>query len=454
MRASTLSHFLLWVVAVSLGLLGLATAIPAVAVLGLIYAAGAWLTRPRPPNAQWGVFRSVAVGAATLAGTLVAGGIGLLWWRSAPPVPDAFYDVPADGDAAPPGTMLRREPFAQAVPDGARGWRILYTTTRDDGVSAVASAVILAPPGAVTGPRPVVAWTHGTTGAAPGCAPTVLPPPHPFDAAVPAVRELLAEGWILVGTDYVGLGTAGPHPYLIGQGEGRSALDAVRAARTMTELSWGDRTVVWGHSQGGHAAIWTGGLAPAYAPDVDVVGVAAMAPATDLPALVAGVKDTVVGKIMLSFVLSAYSSTYPEVRFDDYVGPRRRGRAMASRCLSGPGALLSVATALTMGDLFAVDPSTGPLAARLDANVPRLPVPSPLLIMQGRADTLVLPDVQDRYVQARCDAGQPVEYRTYAGRDHLSVLAPDSPLVVDLIAWTRARFAGAPPPGGCRTIAR
>jgi alpha-beta hydrolase superfamily lysophospholipase len=454
MRASGVGHLALWLVAASLALLGVATAIPALSGLGLIYAAGAWLTRPRPPHPHWGLVRGVAVGVAALAGAVVAGGIGLLWWRSAPPVPDGFYDAPAGAETAPPGTLLRREPFTQGVPDGARGWRILYTTTRDEGVPAVASAVILAPPAAVTGPRPVVAWTHGTTGAVPGCAPTVLPSPQPFDAAVPAVPQLLAEGWILVGTDYVGLGSAGPHPYLIGQGEGRSALDAVRAARTMAELSWGDRTVVWGHSQGGHAALWTGGLAPAYAPDVNVVGVAAMAPASDLPSLVAGVKDTAVGKIMLSFVMAAYSSAYPDVRFDDYVGPRRRGRAMASRCLSGPGALLSVATALTMGALFAVDPSTGPLAARLDANVPRLPVPSPLLIAQGRADTLVLPDVQDRYVQTRCDAGQPVEYRTYQGRDHLSVLAADSPLVGDLIAWTRDRFAGAPGPDGCRTLAR
>jgi acetyl esterase/lipase len=454
MRASTIWHFAFWLVAVFLGLIGLVTAIPAVAALGIVYAAGAWLTRSGPPSPRWGLVRILTAGFVLLAGALVAGGLGILWWRSAPPVPDAFYDATAGAETAPPGTLLRREPFTQGVPDGARGWRILYTTTRDEGVAAVASAVILAPPVTVTGPRPVVAWTHGTTGAVPGCAPTVLPPPQPFDAAVPAVPQLLAEGWILVGTDYVGLGTAGPHPYLIGQGEGRSALDAVRAARTMAELSWGDRTVVWGHSQGGHAALWTGGLARAYAPDVNVVGVAAMAPATDLPSLVTGVKDTVVGKIMLSFVMAAYSSVYPDVRFDDYVGPRRRGRAMASRCLSGPGALLSVATALTMGALFAVDPATGPLAARLDANVPRLPVPSRLLIAQGRADPLVLPDVQDRYVQARCDAGQPVEYRTYAGRDHLSVLAADSPMVGDLVAWTRDRFAGTPAPDGCRTIAR
>jgi hypothetical protein len=50
----------------------------------------------------------------------------------------------------------------------------------------------------------------------------------------------------------------GVHPYLIGEGEVRTALDSVRAARQMVELTLDMRTVVWGHSQGGHAGLWAG----------------------------------------------------------------------------------------------------------------------------------------------------------------------------------------------------
>ena len=78
----------------------------------------------------------------------------------------------------------------------------------------------------------MVAWAHGTTGFAQPCAPSLLP--EPFTAgAMPALDEVLDRGWILVATDYVGLGTAGPHPYLIGQGEGRSVLDAMKAAHQL-----------------------------------------------------------------------------------------------------------------------------------------------------------------------------------------------------------------------------
>ena len=74
--------------------------------------------------------------------------------------------------------------------------------------------------------------------------------------------------------------------YLIGENEGRSSLDAVRAAHQIPGLSLSNRTVVWGHSQGGQAALWTGGLAPDYAPELDLLGVTAAAPAADVKGLI------------------------------------------------------------------------------------------------------------------------------------------------------------------------
>lgn len=65
-----------------------------------------------------------------------------------------------------------------------------------------------------TDPRPVIAWTHGTTGVVEGCAPSVIADPF---ANVPAVQPLLDKGWIFVATDYAGQGTTGPHAYLIGK---------------------------------------------------------------------------------------------------------------------------------------------------------------------------------------------------------------------------------------------
>ena len=381
-----------------------------------------------------------------LVGLLVLVAAG--WWMALPTAPDAFYMPPADLPSRP-GALLRQEAFDRGVPPGARAWRILYSTTHFNGIPAVASAIVMVSRNAHGGPRPVIAWTHGTTGVVPGCAPSLLDDPF---ANVPALRQLIDKGWVYVATDYVGLGTSGPHPYLIGEGEAQSALDSIRALRQMEGIRVSDGTVVWGHSQGGHAALWTGIVAPTYAPEVGILGVAAVAPASDLRPLVEAVQGTPVGRIMSAFVLRSYSAAYPDVEFDAYVPGLTRwvARDVASRCLAGREALFSVVEVLlTGGSIFRIAPTSGLFGERLAQNTPSQPLRQPLLIAQGLADDLVLPDVQSRFVRERCNAGQILEYRTYAGRDHLSVVAPDSPLTRDLVQWTQDRIDKVPLSATC-----
>lgn len=383
---------------------------------------------------------ALAVGAASVA------------FHRASPSPDAFYTPPHVVPRSP-GVLLRSERFTRGIPAGARAWRILYTTTRDAGQPAVASALVVAatrPPG---GRRPIIAWAHGTTGVATPCAPSLLASRFSPDV-IPGLNEIIKRGWVLVATDYIGLGTAGPHPYLIGQGEARSVLDAVRAARRIPSLQATPVTVVWGHSQGGHAALWAGMLAPTYAPGDNVVGVAAIAPASDLPALVAEVKDTLEGRVIGSYIVSAFSDIYPDVSFDRYVRPAARVlvRHMARRCLDIPEAIPSVLKAMFSREpIYAADPLTGALGERLRQNTPTGRITAPVLIAQGLNDPLVTPRVQNEFVRQRCAAHQDLEYRTYPGRDHLSILSPGSPFVRDLLAWTEARLEGRKPPAGCTT---
>ena len=371
------------------------------------------------------------------------------WALVAPAVPDAFYAAPATIPAEP-GALLRQEPFDRELPDGARAWRILYTTTDPQGAPRLASAVVMLARSAPAGPRPVVLYAHGTTGVVTGCAPSLLDDPFPF---VPGLDALLDHGWLYVATDYAGQATAGPHRYLIGEGEARSALDAVRATRRMTEVQADQRTVVWGHSQGGHAALWTGILAPTYAPDVTLAGVVGAAPATDLPSLFDAVQHTPVGRLMAAYLMRGYADAYTDVRWEDYVrGPVVRWTAhdMAARCLIGGQGLVSGVQALALGgSIFSAPPSSGALGARLQQNSPDQPLPQPVLIAQGELDDLVLPDVQAKWVARRCAAGQVLDYRSYPGRNHITLVTADSPFVADLVSWTEARFAGQPAPTAC-----
>ena len=77
----------------------------------------------------------------------------------------AFYRVPEDLPAGPPGSVVRTEQLASA-PDGANAWRVLYRTTDDAGKVVVTSGVVVAPAAtAPAGSRAVVGWGHPTTGA-------------------------------------------------------------------------------------------------------------------------------------------------------------------------------------------------------------------------------------------------------------------------------------------------
>lgn len=425
-------------------LLGVRLVLLAVRAAG--YAVGVADHPVRPPLRWGGAARRLGV-AAALGATITA---SVLTAHAAVTTvrPDAFYDPPAHdaaaGDSSPPGTLLRAEPFAGDVPPGARSWRILYTTTDTHGRSVVASGLVTAPDG--DDPHPVIAWSHGTTGFARHCAPS-LRRGAPGAGGTAAFAGALDRGWAVVATDYAGMGTRGVQPYLIGQGEARSVLDAVRAARRMDGLELTDDTVAWGHSQGGHAALWTAIAQPQYAPDVPLSGVAAVSPVSDPATFLRDLQKRPVGTVFVSYALAAYDDTYDDVDADDHVRAAARIPIdqIADRCLRARSTTsLSLHEADLMADRFVRRSLfSGNLGRRLRENAAAERIDTAVFIGQGTADRVVTRRLQDAFVADRCAAGQSLEYRTYDGYGHRDVVDAGSPFVADVLAWTAARFAGA-----------
>ncbi len=223
---------------------------------------------------------------------------------------------------AKPGTIIRSTPLSGA-PAGAQAWRILYHSRAVDGRDIAVSGVVIAPVGSPPrGGRVVVTWAHGTSGMADLCAPSKQSDiasgaastsgPAGFGALMPYVQTFLDAGYVVAATDYEGIGTPGLHPFLVGESEGRSVLDAARAAHDLKGAAAASKVLVLGHSQGGHAALFAGEIAASYAPELRVLGVAAEAPGPDIEHTLPLVATASFANGFVVSVVEALHAAYPQ----------------------------------------------------------------------------------------------------------------------------------------------
>ena len=194
---------------------------------------------------------------------------------------DASYQTTPADLVGPPGSVIREE-VTNDDRKGATDYRVLYRSVGLHGEPIAVSGTIIVPVGpAPPGGRPIVAWAHPTSGVEPQCGPSLAR--FRFEQIM-GLRDMVRRGYIVTATDYPGLGAGGPHPYLVGDSEGRAVLDSVRAAESVAHEQ-APGVALWGHSQGGQAVLYAAKLAPTYAPELRLDGVAAAAPATELGAL-------------------------------------------------------------------------------------------------------------------------------------------------------------------------
>jgi pimeloyl-ACP methyl ester carboxylesterase len=350
-----------------------------------------------------------------------------------------------------PGSLVSVQRMSGA-PDGSTAYRIIYMSTGLSGEPIPVSGVVVVPAGHVpAGGRPIVAWAHPTTGVEPQCGPSRA---RVFFSSVQGLRDALARGYVVTATDYPGLGIsrAGPHPYLVGTSEGRAVLDSVRAARQIPDAGASNNFAVWGHSQGGHAALYTGLLASAYAPELHLVGVATAAPATELAELMREDQGTGGGNNITAMTLWSWSRVYG-APIDHVVTPRALPVVdrLAAMCIErwfdvldrrGPTKSLEHGF-LSVNDLSDLQPWKHLLA---DNTPGPLPSRIPVFIAQGTKDNLVRPSVTVAYANGLCRRGSKVELEWLRGVGH-AFAARNS--ARDAIAWIAGRFAGEPAPSNC-----
>ncbi len=359
--------------------------------------------------------------------------------------PPAFYRLPdpLPLPQGPPGRLIRATRIAgPASLPGARAWAVLYHSRSADGRDVAVSGLVVAPPGRPpAGGWPVLAWAHATTGLADRCAPSArgLAGLRAFGRVW--LTRLLDRGYVVAATDYEGLGTPGAHPYLVGQSEAHSVLDAVRAAGQLRGAGAGDRAALWGFSQGGHAVLWAGQLAPSYAPELRLAGLVAVSPGGALAALD---RDPFHPEpLRTSSFGMLIAAAWHEVYGVPLTILTPAGRAAAERLLTAcPGPNQGGEPAL------AQDPrKVSPWPALFARNTPgRALVDAPVLLVQGAAEGTVPTAALRALTVRQCELGGRVLLTVYPGIHHGKVTDASGP---DVLAWIHARLAGTPARTSC-----
>ncbi|HEV7233026.1 MAG TPA: lipase family protein [Sphingorhabdus sp.] len=363
-----------------------------------------------------------------------------------------FAGSPAKAQQA--GMLLVQEQVSNA-PASMKAWRIRYWSTSDGGAPEQMTGMVIAPddPPSRMG-RPVLAWAHGTWGISDKCTPSQAPT---FFTSTPALAEMVGRGYVVVAPDYAGLGTAQIHPYLVGTSAAHSVLDAVRASRAIAEAGATSRFAVWGESQGGHAALWTGQLARSYAPDLTLTGVAAAAPPTDLIENLTGGTDPSVRAFLTAFTAHSWSKhfgislrTLGSKSTGDLIDRLGRNNCVTLGAKPRIGTMVGVAilrTRLKNVDLGRISPWKD--IARDNSPAPR-DYGIPFLIAQNDGDAIVAPDVTREFVRKLCRDRARLRFIAINSKGGHPTSAADS--ATQTLDWIDARFAGEPAPSDCRSF--
>jgi acetyl esterase/lipase len=360
----------------------------------------------------------------------------------------SFYHVSAADLAGKPGTMIRYEKMELFSVYRAKAYRILYRTSDMHGRTIASSGMVMV---SDFGPakKAVVAWAHPTTGVTRHCAPSIQE--SPIDA-IAGITDLIVLGVTVVATDYPGLGTAGLTPYLAGIGEAHAVLDSVRAVAGVEELQASNHFALWGYSQGGHAALFAAALAKSYAPELNLAGVAAAAPPTDLGTLLDDDIGTTDGRILGAMALLSWSKLY-DVSLEPLVGPAAVAvmEHIDSHCVdSASSAMKALQAEQPLNKKFLnFDPEDRSpwkeLLAKNSVNPSAIRVP--VFIAQGLDDPIVIPTVTEKFVGELCREGDRVVLDLMKNVDH-GMAAKKS--FHQAIAWIGDRLRGKPAPSNCR----
>lgn len=349
-----------------------------------------------------------------------------------------------------PGTTIASTPLDPALSVAGAGpaYRVLYSTVNQHDQPAVSTGAVFLPPGpAPEGGFPVIAWAHGTVGLGDDCTPSALPRSERDNEYL---SHWLGEGYAIVASDYVGLGTPGLMSYLNSVTTAHGVVDSVIAAHDMG-LPLSPKWAIVGQSQGGGAAISSARWATEFSQGtgLDYRGVVATGTPANIDKLVneAGPELELpelgpIANAYMAYILAALHEARPDLAIESVLTPAGRDAAIRAETVC----VLPLATELahlTPAGFFSAPMSS--ISGMADAVYDFMGTPTsgfdrPIFLGVGLLDRDVPPESTLTFYDQLVANNQNVTLRVYPEEDHSGTVLASLP---DSTPFLREAFSGS-----------
>jgi hypothetical protein len=410
------------------------------------------------------------VGHALAAAAVVISSLGSAGASAAtgvtPPSYDPFYRYTGTTPLAriAPGTPLRTRSVTLGVDTNQTplpAEQILYRTTDATGQAVASVTTVLLPATGMVAPK-MVAYLSFYDALASTCDPSyTLRGGDPgaankqiADLEQGIVHTLHTDGYIVTVPDFEDENL----DYVAGTESGMSTLDGIKA--TLKTLQLGSATPVglMGYSGGSIAADWASELAPSYAPQVNLVGVAEGGIPVDLAHNVRYIDGSPSWSDVIPAALIGISRGF-HIDLTPYLSDfgRQVVATESHQCIGEfqgeyPNLTVKELMKPQFADLLHVPVFQRILDELIMGTVPGHPT-GPLLMVAGNSDgtgdgVMVAKD-QQQLAYEYCQQGVAVQFEELQGLDHTDAGVA---FLGQAFPWLASRFDGTPPVSNCATI--
>lgn len=370
------------------------------------------------------------------------------------PDPDPFYAAPPDLASSRPGDVLASRPMPP-LPQfpGTAIRQVKFRSTNSQGHPIAATTLVMLPSNRQPN-GPLLSYQHIINGLGTQCAPSralYSSDPNVVIREAPALNVALLRGWTVALPDHLGPTSA----YGAAKLGGQITLDGIRAVQRSADLQLSGSPIgMAGYSGGGMATAWAAALAPTYAPDLDIVGVAEGGVPMNITKMAHGLgfnSHPAFGLAMAAAL--GLEREYPD-RFPLSAQLNQRGLAVRDSIGNGcTNEILVGGAGHSVPELAATlaltnDPKAWAVADENSVELyPGVPN-APIYEWHSPIDGLIPVDSIINTVHRYCAAGVLVQSETFPSPDHLTTAVLGLPSALD---YLDQRFRGVPAPSNCGT---